>query len=122
MAKSKWDLCFIFITSYESMIVSKLKVQFKKNLLLKRVSSKRIQWYIICVKVSGTFYVPKHSEKIIITSHSFNQLYNMYLLRIYYMSGTIPSSGLYSNGKSKNGLHLHRTYNPEKETDSKPKK
>lgn len=37
------------------------------------------------------------------------------------MSGTIPSSGLYSNGKSKNGLHLHRTYNPEKETDSKPK-
>ena len=37
------------------------------------------------------------------------------------MSSTTPSSGLYSNGKSKNDLHLHRTYNPEKETDSKPK-
>lgn len=45
----------------------------------------------------------------------------MYLLRIYYTSSTTPSSGLYSNGKSKNDLHLHRTYNPEKGTDSKPK-
>ena len=38
------------------------------------------------------------------------------------MSSAVPGSGLYSNGQNKNGLHPHRTYSPEKETNSKPKR
>lgn len=37
------------------------------------------------------------------------------------MSSTVPGYGLYNNRQNKNGFHLHRTYSPKKETDSKPK-